>query len=195
MARGHDRGLAPSDAAAGATGGPAAHHQAGPDPRCAVATSPIVHRSASGAVTMTVHLPVAFRHRGGRKALVSPAGDLAPSSPASRPSDYSPAVKALARAFRWRRLIEAGAHCSIGDIAVAEGITATYVGRLLRLTLLAPGSVEVLLDGQLVEPMPSFAKRPFPTEWLRQAEWLTDRKNGATAAQCSPRETATARKR
>ena len=91
---------------------------------------------------MTVHIPIAFRQRGGRKALVSPAGDLTPSSPTLHPSGYSPAVKALARAFRWRKLIETGVHSTIHDIAKAEGINPSYVSRVLRLTLLAPELIE-----------------------------------------------------
>jgi hypothetical protein len=57
-------------------------------------------------------------------------------------------VKALARGFRWRKLLETGVHGTIGEIATAEKINASYVGRLLRLTLLAPDIVEAILDGR-----------------------------------------------
>jgi hypothetical protein len=33
-----------------------------------------------------------------------------------------------------------------GDIAEAEGVTRSFVNRLLRLTLLAPDTVEAILD-------------------------------------------------
>ena len=47
-------------------------------------------------------------------------------------------VKAIAWAFRWREMLENGTHATIAEIAVAEKINASYAGRVLRLTLLAP---------------------------------------------------------
>ena len=61
-------------------------------------------------------------------------------------------VKAVARAFRWRELLENGTHATIAEIAAAEKINASYVGRVLRLTLLAPDIVEEILGrGQPTE--------------------------------------------
>ena len=57
-------------------------------------------------------------------------------------------VKAIARAFRWRELLENGTHATAAEIAVAEKINASYVGRVLRLTLLAPDIVEAILGGR-----------------------------------------------
>ena len=51
-------------------------------------------------------------------------------------------VKAIARAFRWREMLENGTHATIAEIAAAEKINESYVGRVLRLTLLAPDIVE-----------------------------------------------------
>jgi hypothetical protein len=47
-------------------------------------------------------------------------------------------VKALARAFQWRKMLDSGVDVTIDDLARARGLNATYVGRALRLTLLAP---------------------------------------------------------
>jgi hypothetical protein len=57
-------------------------------------------------------------------------------------------VKALSRAFRWRKLLETGVFATVEEIAAAEKINASYVGRVLRLTLLAPDIVEATLDGR-----------------------------------------------
>jgi hypothetical protein len=57
-------------------------------------------------------------------------------------------VIALARAFRWRKLLETGAYGSIEELAAAEKISASYVSRVLRMTLLAPDIAEAILDGQ-----------------------------------------------
>jgi hypothetical protein len=57
-------------------------------------------------------------------------------------------VKALSSGSRWRNLLETGVYSTIEEIAAAEKINASYVGRLLRLTLLAPEIVEASLDGR-----------------------------------------------
>ena len=82
-------------------------------------------------------------------------------------------VKALARAFRWRRMREMGRYGTIGKIAAAEKINDSFVSRLLRLTLLAPNIVEVILDGRQPYGMtlPGLME-PFPVEWERQHELI-----------------------
>jgi hypothetical protein len=60
-------------------------------------------------------------------------------------------IKALARGFRWRRMLEGGRYASISEMAKAEGVERGYVGSLLRLTLLAPEMVEAILNGRQPE--------------------------------------------
>jgi hypothetical protein len=82
-------------------------------------------------------------------------------------------VKALARAFRYRRLLEDGRCASISEMAAAERIERGYLGTLLRLTLLAPTSVEAILDGR--EPEGVALPRmlvPLPVDWGGQKEAL-----------------------
>jgi hypothetical protein len=57
-------------------------------------------------------------------------------------------IKAAARAFRCRGMLEAGAFATINELAAAEKINPSYVSRVLRLTLLAPEMVEAILDGR-----------------------------------------------
>jgi len=78
-------------------------------------------------------------------------------------------VKALARAFRWRRMMQSGRFGTIDELAAAEKINLSYVSRLLRLTLLAPDIVEAILDGRQPEGItrPGLME-PFPVEWDRQ---------------------------
>jgi hypothetical protein len=42
-------------------------------------------------------------------------------------------VKAIARALRWRKLLETGVYGTVGEIAAAENINASYIARILRL--------------------------------------------------------------
>jgi len=78
-------------------------------------------------------------------------------------------VKALARAFRWRRMLETGRYSTIDELAAAEKINSSYVSRLLRLTLLAPDIVQAILDGTQSASMtlPGLME-PFPVEWALQ---------------------------
>jgi hypothetical protein len=71
-----------------------------------------------------------FRKRGGRKRVVTPDG--APWAP--RPRVDSAMVKALARAFRWRKMLDEGVHATLEDLARAKGVAPSYAGRILRLT-------------------------------------------------------------
>jgi hypothetical protein len=60
-------------------------------------------------------------------------------------------VKALARAFRYQKLLDEGRYASISEMATAEKIERGYLGTLLRLTLLAPEMVEAILNGRQPE--------------------------------------------
>jgi hypothetical protein len=62
-------------------------------------------------------------------------------------------IRALARAHRWKQLIENGTYRSAAGIAEAEGVTRSFVNRLLRLTLLAPDIVEAILEGRQPQGM------------------------------------------
>ena len=129
-------------------------------------------RLSDDGATLTVWMPMAFRTRGGRKLVVSPDG--VPAWAGSRSGVDDTLVKALARAFRWRKLLETGVHGTVDEIACAEGINDSYVSRVLRLTLLAPDIMEAILDGRQ-PPALTLARlmKPFPAEWEDQkAEFL-----------------------
>jgi hypothetical protein len=121
----------------------------------------------TGAAQMlTVRVPLAVRkQRGGRKLVLMPGG-MAPRGASAADTTL---VKALARAFRWRRMMEAGRFATINELAAAEKINASYVSRMLRLTLLAPEIVEAILDGRQPDGMtlPGLME-PFPVKWKEQ---------------------------
>ena len=48
---------------------------------------------------------------------------------APRPRVDNAMVKALARAFRWRKMLDTGVHATLEDLARAKGVNATYVSR------------------------------------------------------------------
>ena len=95
---------------------------------------------------LTVRIPLRLRKRGGRKLMVVPEGAAAWAPQRARVDNAM--VKAIARAFRWRDMLESGEYATIREIATAEKINESYVGRVLRLTLLAPDIVEAILGGR-----------------------------------------------
>jgi hypothetical protein len=120
--------------------------------------------------TITVRIPMSIRRRGGRKLVLAPDGTPDKGAVVSRRTDNA-MVKAAARAFRWREMLESGTHATISEIAAAEKINESYVGRILRLTLLAPEIIEAILGGQQRAEMTlAVLMRPFPVEWTEQRE-------------------------
>ena len=113
--------------------------------------------------TVTLHVPFRIVKRGGRKEMRLPAGAALP-----RQADNA-LVKALARAFRWKRMLDSGEFTTVGELAQREGIAVSYLTRVLRLTLLAPDIVEAILDGRQ-GPEVTLARvlEPFPVEWAKQ---------------------------
>src|SRR3954447_1590183 len=97
--------------------------------------------------TFSVHVPMAFQRRGGRKLIVAPDGSAMPAI-VPRAQIDNVLLKALARAFRWQKLLDAGTYGTIKEIAIKEKIDPSYVGDVLRLNLLAPDIVEMILDGR-----------------------------------------------
>ena len=78
-------------------------------------------------------------------------------------------VRAIALAFRWGKLLEAGVHSTVEEIATVEKINSSYVSRVLRLSLLSPNIVEAILDGrQPAELTLAALKQPFQVDWKRQ---------------------------
>jgi hypothetical protein len=121
--------------------------------------------------TLTVQIPLRLRKRGGRKLMLVPKGATAWAPQRTRVD--SAMVKAIARAHRWRQLIESGEYASITELAAAEKINQSYVCRILRLTLLAPKIVEAILGGrQRVGMDLAMLIKPFPIDWRRQYDAL-----------------------
>ena len=120
-------------------------------------------RATAVPETVTIHVPFRIVKRGGRKEMQLPHG-VRPD----RRTDNT-LLKALARAFRWKRLLESGEFATIAELAEREGIAPSYMTRILRLTLLAPDIVEAILDGKQ-GPKVTLAQvlEPFPLDWRLQ---------------------------
>lgn len=117
-------------------------------------------RAAPIPDTVTLHVPFRRVKRGGRKEM-----QLPPGASVQRKTDNT-LIKALARAFRWKRMLDTGEFTTITELAEREGVAVSYLTRVLRLTLLAPDIVEAILDARQA-PKVTLAglMEPFPAKW------------------------------
>jgi hypothetical protein len=120
-------------------------------------------RATSIPEIVTLHVSFRVVKRGGRKEMQLPEGTAQP-----RLADNT-LVKALARAFRWKRMLESGEFATIAELAEREGIAPSYMTRVLRLTQLEPGIVVAVLDGRQGDAV-TLARlmEPFPLGWSEQ---------------------------
>ena len=81
--------------------------------------------------TVTVRVPLKIRRHGGRKMIIAPEGATPWAPPRARIDNTM--VKAIARAFRWRRLLEEGHYGSVVELAEAEKINKSYVSPSSRI--------------------------------------------------------------
>jgi len=116
--------------------------------------------------TISVHVPFTLRKYGGRKQVITPTGEPAAIEKSRVDSTL---VKALARAFRWKKMLESSQFTTITELAERENLALTYMTRVLRLSLLAPEIVEMILNGRQPPEMTLAALlEPFPVAWERQ---------------------------
>ena len=118
------------------------------------------------ATSITVRVPLAIRHRPGRKTVVTPMTDgVAPVATRADPT----LVKALARAFRWKMMLDERRHASLTEMAVDEKVDRSFIGKILGLTMLSPDIVLDILDGR--QPagitLPTLLAR-LPSAWSEQ---------------------------
>lgn len=128
-------------------------------------------RPSTDGRVLVVSISVSFQQNGGRKQIVTPPGTEQWRPRASRID--SSLVNAVARAHRWRHMIETQRYSSAAELSRKECVNESYVCRVLRLTLLAPEIVEAILNGQ--QPPTLELKdllKPLPACWNDQRRTL-----------------------
>ncbi len=123
------------------------------------------------AETMTVRVPISFKRRRGRKRIVAPDGTELEPAASQLPGEVNNAlVKAIARAYRWQRMLESGDYATLRELAKAEVLDPAYVSRVLKLTLLAPELVEAAVNGSKTVRLDlRNLTSPFSPDWQDQA--------------------------
>ena len=89
--------------------------------------------------------------------------------PITGPQPDGTLVKALARAWRWQRMLDVGVYTTVTEIGDTENISKSYVSRILRLALLAPDIIEAIVGGRMDQSlMLEQLERPLPASWEGQ---------------------------
>lgn len=96
--------------------------------------------------TIRVVIPLTVRRRNGRPKILPPVNVVDQQTRAQDPH----ILKALARAWAWRRRLESGEVATAGDLAKLEGVTERFVSRTMRLAFLSPE----VLENMMVERLP-----------------------------------------
>jgi hypothetical protein len=117
--------------------------------------------------TIRVVIPLTVRKKNGRPKILPPA-EHAPTD--ARMQDAH-VLRAIARAWNWRRRLERGEASTIADIANAENLSDRYVSRMVRLAYLAPEVLEKLVIYRIppalsLNDLMAVAERP----WAEQME-------------------------
>ncbi|MFN4143653.1 hypothetical protein [Aestuariivirga sp.] len=118
-----------------------------------------------------VVIPLAIRRRNGRPRVLPPEDVAARQTRAQDPH----ILKALGRAWAWRRKLESGEMATVGDIAKSERVTDRFVSRTMRLAYLSPDVLERLI---LLRQPPAVSWNDlvhasyFP--WAGQMEYVLD---------------------
>lgn len=95
----------------------------------------------NSANTIRVVIPLTMRRKNGRPQILPPAEH----APAEERTQDAHVLRAIARAWSWRRRLERGEASTLQDIATVEKVTDRFVSRMMRLAYLAPDVLEKLL--------------------------------------------------
>src|SRR3954454_14737121 len=92
--------------------------------------------------TIRVVIPLTIKRRNGRPRILPPA-DI--ESAAGGATSDPRLLRAIARAWDWRRRLDRGEAGTLKDIADSENVTVAFISRFLRLAYLSPEVLERLL--------------------------------------------------
>ncbi|KQZ92255.1 hypothetical protein ASD64_19330 [Mesorhizobium sp. Root157] len=91
--------------------------------------------------TIRVVIPLTIRKKNGRPKILPPA-DI---DPVEQRMQDPHVLRAIARAWSWRRKLDRGKASTLQDIATAEKVTDRYISRVMRLAWLSPDVLEKLI--------------------------------------------------
>jgi hypothetical protein len=122
--------------------------------------------------TISVFVPLNIKKRGGGTFILTPK-DKGPKEDQADSKHFNhPIIKAIAKAYKWKIMIETGQISSLGEIAQKEKLKPPYVSRVFSLNFLSPRIVEGFLNGNQSRKLNlrSFITGEIPDLWEEQEE-------------------------
>lgn len=117
--------------------------------------------------TIHIRIPMKLKKRAGRKEIVLPR------SVTGKVPAQEAMVRAVARAWKWQALLEAGEVDSISALATRFHVDHSYVARTLRLACLAPDIVEAIVRGDEPDGLTlGRLMKQWPVRWDEQRNEL-----------------------
>lgn len=114
---------------------------------------------------LRVRIDYVFSRQGGRKKIIV-ASENDEISAATRDMAV---ISTIARAYRWRKLLDEGKVHNIQELAHILNLDRSYVARILRLTYLAPAIIKRFLDGTAPSGLSLVQlHKAFPDSWEEQ---------------------------
>lgn len=115
--------------------------------------------------TIRVVIPLKVKRRNGRPRIVLPSDNDA----VDPPTQAAHVLRAIARAWSWRRMLERGQVSTVQDIASMEKVSDRYVSRMMRLAYLSPDVLEELIISRALpavslNALVTVAQRPWPEQ-------------------------------
>ncbi len=122
---------------------------------------------------ISIFVPMMIKKRGGRGSVAIITLPQAQTLPTKATPNYDyRLINALAKAYKLQQKMDKNPQATISSASKKEGLTHAYVGRLLRLNLLAPDIVEAILAGQQPKDLRliDFMRKEIPFVWEEQKE-------------------------
>ena len=99
----------------------------------------------SATDTIRVFIPLTIRKRNGRPKILPPVN----AGRADGRTQDPHVLRAIARAWNWRRQLDTGTASTIQDIAATANVSDRFVSRMMRLAYLAPDVLEKIVIHRL----------------------------------------------
>lgn len=125
--------------------------------------------------TIRVFIPLTFKKRNGRPKILPPANVEALTARRQDPH----VLRAIGRAWGWRRKLERGEVSTLAEIAKAEDLGLSFVSRYVRLAYLSPDMLQALVIERRpcpasLEALTTIAALP----WAEQKKSISERNGG-----------------
>lgn len=119
---------------------------------------------------INIFIPMTIKRRGGNvPTIIAPKNKALENTENSY--DYN-LINAIVKAYRLQKKLDKNPTMTIAELATKEGLTKGYVGRLMRLNLLAPDIVEAILFGKQPRELKlqDLLRNEIPHIWQEQRE-------------------------